>query len=92
MSKYRHQTVYRLIETQAKINSTNVALSDGSGFSLDYSDLLQSVNALVSDLYSAGVDPRDRISIVMPNGVDLAIALLAITSFASAAPLIPLTN
>ena len=26
MSKYRHQTVYRLIETQAKINSTNVAL------------------------------------------------------------------
>src|ERR1041385_4594848 len=89
MSKYRHQTVYRLIEAQAKINSTKVALSNGACSSLNYSDLLQTVDALVSDLYSAGIDPRDRVSIVMPNGVDLAVTLLAVSSFAPAAPLNP---
>src|ERR1041384_4867804 len=89
MSKYRHQTVYRLIEAQAKINSTKVALSNGACSSLNYSDLLQTVDALVSDLYSAGIDPRDRVSIVMPNGVDLAVTLLAVSSFATAAPLNP---
>jgi len=89
MLKYDHQTIHQLLETQAVANSTNIALTDGCGFSLNYSNLLKTVDAVIGDLYLAGVDPRDRIALVMPNGINLAITLLAVSSFATAAPLNP---
>ena len=63
MLRYDHQTIHQLLETQAAADSTNIALTDGCGFSLSYSNLLKTVDAVIGDLYLAGVDLRDRIAL-----------------------------
>ena len=44
---------------------------------------------LGADLRAAGVGPRDRVAIVLPNGPEAAVAFLAAASHAVAAPLNP---
>ena len=47
------------------------------------------VARLGGDLRAAGIGPRDRVAIVLPNGPEAAIAFLAAASHAIAAPLNP---
>src|SRR5437660_387939 len=89
MSIYRHETIHQLLASQGSACQDNLALTDGGEFFQTYAELLNTVDGLIVDLYSAGINPRDRVCIVGPNGVDLAITLLAVTSFATAIPLNP---
>jgi oxalate---CoA ligase len=89
MTICKHQTIHQLLEVQGATHGKHLALTDGQGSSQTYANLLSTVDNLILDLYCAGINPRDRVSIVGPNGIDLAITLLAVSSFAAAIPLNP---
>jgi acyl-CoA synthetase (AMP-forming)/AMP-acid ligase II len=71
--------------------------SDGGGSALvtvdggvvDHATLRSSVERLASQLRSGGLGTGDRIAIVLPNGPEMAMVLLAAMSVGSAAPLNP---
>lgn len=56
---------------------------------LDHRSLLQEVDRLARQLRSAGFGPSDRFAIVLPNGPEMALILLAVMSVGCAAPLNP---
>jgi acyl-CoA synthetase (AMP-forming)/AMP-acid ligase II len=65
------------------------ALVTVEGEALDHSSLGREVDRLGELLRAAGLGPNDRVVIVLPNGPEMALALLAVMSVASAAPLNP---
>ena len=65
------------------------ALLSVSGDIIDYPTLRQAVDRLSSQLRGAGLGPKDRIAIVLPNGLEMALVLLATMSVGCAAPLNP---
>ena len=54
-----------------------------------HGQLRKLIGRLGRDLRIAGIGPQDRVAIVLPNGPELAIAFLAVSSHATAAPLSP---
>ena len=56
---------------------------------LTHGGLRALIARLGEDLRAAGVGPRDRVAVVLPNGPEAAIAFLAAASHAAAAPLNP---
>jgi acyl-CoA synthetase (AMP-forming)/AMP-acid ligase II len=65
------------------------ALVTVDGASIDHATLSSTVERLASQLRSAGLGAGDRIAIVLPNGPEMALVLLAAMSVGSAAPLNP---
>ena len=59
------------------------------GESIDHAALGQAVDRLAERLRAAGLGPGDRIAIVLPNGPEMALVLLAAMSVGCAAPLNP---
>jgi len=59
------------------------------GESIDHAALWRSVERLAGRLRAAGLGPGDRIAIVLPNGPEMALVLLAAMSVGCAAPLNP---
>jgi acyl-CoA synthetase (AMP-forming)/AMP-acid ligase II len=56
---------------------------------LDHASLSEEVDRLGRALTTAGIGPGDRVAIVLPNGPEMALTLLAVMSVACAAPLNP---
>jgi acyl-CoA synthetase (AMP-forming)/AMP-acid ligase II len=56
---------------------------------ITHGDLRQTVARLAGQLRAAGIERGDRIAIVLPNGPEMALTFLAVTSCATAAPLNP---
>jgi acyl-CoA synthetase (AMP-forming)/AMP-acid ligase II len=56
---------------------------------LDYSSLLATLNHTKNVLRGLGVGSHDRVSIVMPNGPEMALLLLGVMGCAACAPLNP---
>lgn len=65
------------------------ALIDAQGKPLSHETLWQHVTATVTALNDLGVGRGDSVAIVLPQGLDLALAFLAVASGATAAPLNP---
>ena len=65
------------------------ALMTVGGESIDHATLGQAVDRLADRLRAAGLGPGDRIAIVLPNGPEMALVLLAAMSVGCAAPLNP---
>ena len=63
------------------------ALATIDGTSIRYDDLAALVERIAGQLLSAGVQAEERVAIVLPNGPAAAVATLAATSCATAAPL-----
>lgn len=85
-------TVFALIAKQAAIAPDAVALIDEDGARLSYGALADQVALLADDLAGAADSPlgtRPRIGIVLPNGPDLSVALLAATIAGEATPFNP---
>lgn len=79
-----------LIAVQALANAHSVALEEDGMPQLSYAELGSLVVSLASDLRAVGVRRADRVAVVIPNGRDMSIALLAVCSAATAAPLNPI--
>ena len=56
---------------------------------LTYSALWQHVEHIGAALEAAGVQRRDRVALVLPDGPELALAFLAVTALATCSPLNP---
>jgi acyl-CoA synthetase (AMP-forming)/AMP-acid ligase II len=69
--------------------STGPALVTVTGETLDHTALRTAVDRLAERLRQAGLGPGDRIAIVLPNGPEMALVLLAAMSVGCAAPLNP---
>jgi acyl-CoA synthetase (AMP-forming)/AMP-acid ligase II len=65
------------------------ALFTVDGESIDFDTMLATVDRLVGRLHGAGLGPADRIAIVLPNGPEMALVLLAAMTVGCAAPLNP---
>jgi acyl-CoA synthetase (AMP-forming)/AMP-acid ligase II len=59
------------------------------GESIDHDQLVAHVDLLAERFRAAGLGPGDRIAIVLPNGPEMALVLLAAMSVGCAAPLNP---
>ena len=78
------ETVRSLLEIGA---ADAVALSDVDGRTLNYGELRAQVDRLAAQLVSCGVGPTDTVAALLPNGPEMAVAFLAVTSCAAIAPL-----
>ena len=61
----------------------------GGGTTLSYERLRQQVEHLATELNSLGINPRDRVAIALPNGIEMIVSFLAATSTATGVPLNP---
>jgi oxalate---CoA ligase len=70
-------------------HGTGPSLVTVDGDSIDNDQLVAHVELLAERFRAAGLGPGDRIAIVLPNGPDMALVLLAAMSVGCAAPLNP---
>lgn len=69
--------------------STAPALLTEDCASMGHAALASEVERLATQLRSAGLGPEDRVAIVLPNGPEMALVLLAVMAVGCAAPLNP---
>ncbi|MGH8714229.1 MAG: non-ribosomal peptide synthetase [Casimicrobiaceae bacterium] len=87
----RHEpsTLSRLIAASIRDHPSSVAVVTRDGPDLTYADLGRSLDAIVGRLADAGFGRRARIGIALPDGPELAVAMTAVCSAATCAPLNP---
>jgi acyl-CoA synthetase (AMP-forming)/AMP-acid ligase II/acyl carrier protein len=88
-SSYRFATIPNLLSSQAARIDIACALKSRLGEQLSYQQLNERVCKIVNQLRSMGIGPRARVGIVVPNGLNMSVTLLAVTSASIAAPLNP---
>lgn len=82
-------TIPEMLAVQAGRYGDRIALASPDGFALRYSDLDRAVNELRRQLIALGIGREDCVAVVLPNGVDMAVAFLACASTCTCAPLNP---
>lgn len=82
-------TVFDLIEQAAGGHSASAALLAPGRRPLTYSELQQQTAATAAAMRAAGIAATDRVAVVLPNGPEMASALLGVSSGAACAPLNP---
>jgi len=85
-----HRDIRTMLAERAAIHPAAVALEEDGRPDLTYGELDRIVGGLVSDLRQGGVQAEDRVAVVIPNGRDMSVALLAVCSAGIAAPLNPI--
>src|SRR5262245_52994857 len=88
-SSYRFATIPDLLTVQAERHAGACAMQTTAADELSYRDLHQRVKNISSQLRALGLGRRSRVSIVLPNGLDMSVMLLAVSSTSIAAPLNP---
>lgn len=83
------QTITQLLALAAQEYPARTALLDVYGKSLTFAELAEEVNALGRQLRAKGIARHDHVALVAPDGMEMAVAILAIASHAVAAPLNP---
>ncbi len=78
-----------LVEGQAIDRPDSPAVLAPGRAPLSHAGLKRAVRENADRLRGAGVGPQDRIALVLPNGPEMAVALLAAMTAAAAAPLNP---
>jgi oxalate---CoA ligase len=88
-SFYRFETISNLLATQASRHPGACAIQTPLAEELNYSDLHQRVKIIAGQLRALGFDKHSRVALVLPNGLNLSVLLLAVSSASIAAPLNP---
>jgi acyl-CoA synthetase (AMP-forming)/AMP-acid ligase II len=81
--------IYTALAYYANVSPDNIAITAPGRPGINYKTLKQQVEALSVILNSIDYKKKPRIAIIMPNGPEMALAFLATSSFATAAPLNP---
>ncbi len=81
--------IHSIIEAQAERVPDAIAIIAPGRAPLTYSGLHTQIEDTVRTLNAMGVGRNDRVTIVLPNGPEMAIAFLAVASGATSAPLNP---
>lgn len=82
-------TTQSLLEAQSAAHGEALCILSEQGEPLSYGALKDSMEAIVRSFRLLGLTREDRVALVLPNGPDLAVAFLAVTSCATAVPLNP---
>ena len=78
-----------LLGAQAKQTPDAVAIASPQRRPLTYGQLVEQVGYTIGSLRAMGIGRNDRIAIVLPNGPEMAVAFLGVSSGAISAPLNP---
>ncbi|HVC24510.1 MAG TPA: acyl--CoA ligase [Acidimicrobiales bacterium] len=70
-------------------SASGPALVTVTGESIDHATVRREVERLAASLRRVGLGPNDRIAVVLPNGPEIALVLLAAMAVGCAAPLNP---
>lgn len=84
-------TILELIEDVALRYPERIALMGNkldSGV-VNYTDLVQHIKKCAEQLNQSGIDDKSRVAIVLPNGLNMAMTLVAATSTVTTVPLNP---
>ena len=82
-------TLPALLAHQASACADSPAIEAPGREALTYQGLWEHVASIGDNLKTAGVCPTDRIALLLPNGPEMAVAFLAASGVACAAPLNP---
>jgi acyl-CoA synthetase (AMP-forming)/AMP-acid ligase II/acyl carrier protein len=82
-------TLLSLIKMNADRNPDAPAMISIDGETVTFDQLHKLIQGLVDDLNQLGIDRGDRVAVVIPNGPEMALAFLAVSSTAACAPLNP---
>jgi acyl-CoA synthetase (AMP-forming)/AMP-acid ligase II len=82
-------SLHDLVRAHAQSTPSAPALGTPSGRFLTYDQLVQEIDAIRADLNGFGIGRDDRVALVLPNGLDMAVAFLGVTAAATCAPLNP---
>jgi acyl-CoA synthetase (AMP-forming)/AMP-acid ligase II len=86
----RHpRSVSQLLAERAAQSSDALALLAPGALALTYGGLFQRTQEVAAQLQRLGVGRQDRVALVLPNGPDLAVVLLALAATVICAPLNP---
>src|SRR5687767_12938628 len=89
MADSQHRTIRGILDQQASDRPDQIAIQGLDAPVLTYGMLKLQVDQLVARLRDIGVERGQRVAIVLPNGVGMAVAFLATAAAATAAPLNP---
>ena len=78
------------LEQRAAEMPAAIALCSPEQGAVTYLDLERRLRAMQREVADAGLGPGEVAAIVLPNGPDLIVALLAVAASGAAAPLNPL--
>ena len=80
-------TLYELLKRQARRLPDATAIAAPGSVPLTYSGLLRYVNYIHTGLRSYGINHNDSVAIILPNGAQMAVAFLGVSSYCASAPL-----
>ena len=83
------QNLFDLIRAQAAISPTALAILGLDRKPLTYGALVDQLKTTMAGLSRIGVRRNDRVAIVLPNGPEMAVSFLAVSSMTTSAPLNP---
>jgi acyl-CoA synthetase (AMP-forming)/AMP-acid ligase II/acyl carrier protein len=82
-------SVEALISANARERPTKLALCDVEGVGLTYGELLPALRLTTDGLASAGIEPGERVAVILPNGFCSALVSLAAMRIGCLVPLNP---
>ncbi|MDB5328181.1 MAG: putative linear pentadecapeptide gramicidin synthetase LgrB [Phycisphaerales bacterium] len=86
------EAVTDLLQRHATATPTALAVLSGERAALTYADVAGRVSEVGEVLRAAGIAAGDTVAVVVPESVDTAILVLAISAFAACAPINPAYN
>lgn len=87
--RHAPSTLARLIAASIRNHSAAVAVVTRGGPDLTYADLGRTIDTIAARLTDAGFGRGARVGIALPDGPEFAVAVLAVCSAATCAPLNP---
>ena len=82
-------TVLDLIALHAEKSPDQPAILGADGTLLTYRTLQEKTSRIAATLHALGIGPNDKIAVIMPDGVPMAVTFLAVASAATFVPLNP---
>jgi acyl-CoA synthetase (AMP-forming)/AMP-acid ligase II len=82
-------TIHHLLDRQARERPGAIAVAAPGRPPLTFGRLLSHVDETAAQLRSMGIGSKDCVAVALPNGPELAVAFLAVTSAGICAPLNP---
>lgn len=83
------ELIRQLLSGKAKELGGRPALISPEQGSISYDALARNLDSLSAQLAAQGIGRNDRVAMVLPNGLEMAIAFLGVAGVATAAPLNP---
>ena len=82
-------SIFQLLQEQAERIPNALAILSPKRVPLTYGHLYRHIAEVVHTLHATGVGRHDRVALVLPNGPEMAVAMLAVMAGATCAPLNP---